>query len=167
MVPRQSTISGSRSGLSVMTGGLPDQYSANSAQLSPSRPAASLRTGRLSPLSEEARELRAQRTLRYLRATPIRLRLLYALLLPFQRLAVRMEASHQKRFFASQSPSSNHSSFWAQKAVFLWHLVAKSAKICWAVTSGDMSGLYIGAGSWCNQNRDACPEGCLQIGRAS
>src|ERR1700684_3699765 len=33
--------------------------------------------------------------------------------------------------------------YWARSAVFLWRLVAKSAKIFNPVTSGDVSGLYI------------------------
>src|ERR1700722_6808452 len=48
--------------------------------------------------------------------------------------------------YAYQSPSSNRASFWTEKAVFLWRLVTKTAKTCWAVCSGDMSGLYIGPG---------------------
>jgi hypothetical protein len=48
--------------------------------------------------------------------------------------------------------------FWRPKVVFLWHLVAKSAKIFKPVGSGDMSGLYIGPEWGCNCNGDGCQE---------
>src|SRR5580704_5839128 len=84
--------------------------------------------------NEEARQrLRSQSPLR---------RLAMALTSAIWRIVVHLE-SHQRRY-PYQSPSSNHASFCRPKAVFLWRLVTKTAKTCWAVCSGDMSGLYIG-----------------------
>jgi hypothetical protein len=94
-------------------------------------------------VSDEFRALVAEDQARRQAIPPIRrclLRLLRRLSLALSQMASRLETLPSPL----QSPSPNRASFWRPKAVFLWRLVSKSAKIFNPVTSGDMSGLYIG-----------------------
>jgi hypothetical protein len=77
---------------------------------------------------------------RLLAESALRFRLRHALL-GLASAILRLEVALQNES-AWVSPLSVH--FWRPKAVFLWRLVAKLVKNPDPVTSGDMSGLYIG-----------------------
>jgi hypothetical protein len=113
-------------------------------------PIKTLRLRSESPPEFQLRREAARR--RLLAESALRFRLRHALL-GLASAILRLEVALQNES-AWVSPLSVR--FWRPKAVFLWRLVAKSAKIFNPVTSGDMSVTYIGAGLWGNRNRDEC-----------
>ena|ERR1700722_7068525 len=151
MVPRQSTISGSRSGLSIMTGDLADQFSANSGPIERLHPSVPLRRARSRPLTQFERQQCALAARQARRQWSLPHRLGFALTTLIWRTVAHLE-SHQRKY-PSQSPSLNGPSFCSQKTTFLWHLVTKLAKNCWAALGVD--GLV----------RDIGPESCRYIKR--